>query len=443
MNRSYKKRLNELRLSGEVKTGRQLAEAIRLPAEDQLFPGQGRDEETPFGRCYIREISFPLDHRHGNGTIAGILSCSGPELSLPARDSSLEAFNPRQSLFLDIETTGLAGGTGTWAFLIGLGRLDGNAFLLQQYFLRRPAEERALLNHFAAVANSFPTLVTFNGKLFDLPLIQTRQLLAGFRHTEPSIHLDLLQCARTLWKKRLASRSLRSLEESILGLQRSDDIPGAEIPAVYFDYLRRGKTERLKKVFEHNVLDILSMVTLLARISALACGENVEHPAESLALGRLCLERGLTSEGIGYLRETWENNIGPLGLEAALELSFYYKRRGRWPEATAIWQNTVAEKSANPVAHIELAKYYEHRCGNYDRAIELTLEALGLVGTGFPAAAGKDLSLPSLRHRLQRLKRKRASKNSRISSTAAEIKDASAVKKHSPPGQLPVKPAGR
>ncbi|MBW6463929.1 MAG: ribonuclease H-like domain-containing protein, partial [Firmicutes bacterium] len=233
-----KSRLNELHRTGELQTGRQLAETLKAPAEDRLFPGEGREEETAFGRCYMRELRFSLDHRHGSGRLEGILNCSGPQIALPARDAGLESFEPQRSVFLDIETTGLSGGTGTWAFLIGLGWLEENHFLLRQYFLRRPAEERSILSHFAAEADKYPTMITFNGKMFDLPLIQTRQMLAGFRQTMPEQHLDLLQCARVLWKKRLESRSLRSIEESLLGLHRYDDIPGAEIPAVYFDYLR-------------------------------------------------------------------------------------------------------------------------------------------------------------------------------------------------------------
>ena len=222
MKRDYKSRLDELRRTGEIKTGSQFAEDLKIKSEDRLFPGESREEETAFGRCYLRELHFPLDHRHGGSTLSGVLTCCGSELALPARDSSLCNFNPQSSLFLDIETTGLSGGTGTWAFLIGLGWFEENHFLLRQYFLRRPAEERALLSHFAELAAGFPALVTFNGKMFDLPLIQTRQMLTGFRQTEPPLHLELLHCARNLWKYRLPSRSLRSLEENLLGLQRFD-----------------------------------------------------------------------------------------------------------------------------------------------------------------------------------------------------------------------------
>jgi tetratricopeptide (TPR) repeat protein len=336
-----------------------------------------------------------------------MLSCRGPHLALPARDNSLEGFDPRKSVFLDIETTGLSGGTGTWAFLIGLGMLKQDHFLLRQYFLRRPTEERSILSHFAAEADRYPTMITFNGKLFDLPLIQTRQLLAGFKQTVPAQHLDLLQCARTLWKKRLTSRSLRSIEESLLGLRRFGDIPGVEIPAVYFDYLRRGKTAQLKQVFHHNVLDILSMVTLLERISCLGAGEKIEHPVEALALGKLCLETGRSAEGLAHLEMAAAASREDAAQEAALELAIYHKRAGHWPQAVEIWQRMISVEQSNPAALIALAKYYEHQAGEYNKALDLTEAALKIIKpNNFQQPASGELSKEALLHRKTRLLRK-------------------------------------
>ncbi|HED23593.1 MAG TPA: hypothetical protein ENN91_00535, partial [Firmicutes bacterium] len=115
MKRDLKARLTDLRRTGEVRTGRQFAESLQSGREDRLFPGEGREEETLFGRCYIREMLFPLSYQHGISRLSGISSCCGTDLALSARDRSLNDFNPREALFLDIETTGLSGGTGTWA----------------------------------------------------------------------------------------------------------------------------------------------------------------------------------------------------------------------------------------------------------------------------------------------------------------------------------------
>ncbi len=418
MRRNMKSRLKELRRSGEVQTGNQLAGKLKeLEHEDPFpdLPGQGRIETTPFGPCYMREINYPLEHRHGNMDLSEILSCHGKDLSLPARDCNFGHFNPEQSLFLDTETTGLSGGTGTWAFLIGLGWIENSSLLLRQYFLRRPAEERAILSHFAHTANRFSTLVTFNGKLFDLPLLHTRQILSGFDKTTPNQHLDLLQCSRQLWRKRLPSRSLRSIEESLLGLKRHDDIPGAEIPAVYFDYLRRGKTELLKKVFHHNILDLLSMVTLLKKVSSLSADHIIEHPAEALSMGRLCLESGKTNEGIGFLREaagSYHSQLAEeaagsyhsqLAEEAALELARHHKKAGQWKSAAAIWLELVSKKAAGAAAYIELAKYYEHRCSKFTEALSLTEKALEIAFNKPELPDSSELSLAALKHRHRRL----------------------------------------
>jgi len=409
LKRDLKTRLGELRRTGEIKTGRELANSFLNHTRDRLFPCESREEETPFGLCYIREVSFPLDHRHGAEKLGCLLNCSGSRLALPARDNKLSAFTPAQSLFFDVETTGLSGGTGTLAFLIGMGWLDNEHFLLRQYFLRRPAEERSVLSHFSSAAENFSAMISFNGKLFDLPLIQTRQMLAGMKQTVPPLHLDLLQCSRVLWKNRLASRSLRSIEENLLGIRRYDDIPGAEIPAVYFDYLRRGKTDRLKKVFQHNVLDILSMVTLLEKISCLGAGKNIEHPAEALALGRLCLETERTESGVVFLNKA-ASGEGSIASEAALELALFYKRRQHWPEAVTIWENLVLKTYKAVSALVELAKYYEHQVKNFEKALEVTERALILVSGDSSLSVSGDTNIDALEHRQKRLQKRIARK---------------------------------
>jgi len=406
--RSLGSRLSALRGTGELKTGRQVAEEPAEGTREDLFPGEGKEEKTAYGPCYFREQKFPLEYRHGESTLAGFLACAGPELALPARDKNLCNFKPEKSIFLDIETTGLSGGTGTWAFLIGLGWTESSEFVLRQYFLRRPAEERAVLNHFNSSVSDYQTIITFNGKQFDLPLIRTRQVMAGFKPIEPELHLDLLQCARVLWKKRLASRSLRSIEEMLLDIKRTDDIPGAEIPEVYFNYLRRGETTLLKKVFHHNALDILSMATLLERVYRTTTGQLDKHPAESLALGSLCLESGRSAEGIEYLREASSHYPGPLAEEAAFKLSFHFKRQGRWKEAIKIWEEAVASNPPSIPALVELAKYYEHKEGHFQTALDLTEKALTLARTDrntFPETCS-EFSIQALMHRRTRLNRR-------------------------------------
>jgi len=409
--RNLGSRLSALRGTGEIKTGRQVAEELEKETRKDLFPGEGRVEETAYGPCYFREQQFPLEYRHGDSTLAGFLSCAGPELVLPARDESLCSFKPEKSIFIDIETTGLSGGTGTWAFLIGLGWAEESKFVLRQYFLRRPAEERAILSHFHSSISSYQAIITFNGKQFDLPLIRTRQMLAGLEPAEPHQHLDLLPCARTLWKKRLASRSLRSIEETLLHIKRTDDIPGAEIPEVYFNYLRRGDTALLKKVFHHNTLDILSMATLLERVYCTTTGRLAKHPAESLALGSICLETGRSAEGIEHLREACGHYPDPLAEEAALKLSFHFKRQGRWEEAVKIWEEILANNPFSISALVELAKFYEHKEMRFQTALDLTERALIQARTNRGTLPGiySEISIQALLHRKARLNRRLSS----------------------------------
>lgn len=401
-------RLSKLFETGELKTGRKINDPYAfLNNKDLLFEG-GHEAITDYGCCYYRDITFPLNHQHGDGILGDTLSCCGSDIVLPSQDYKMAELDPRNTFFLDIETTGLSGGTGTWAFLIGLGWFANNHFLLRQYFLRTPAEEKAIIDHFSAVVKKYPAIITFNGKIFDLPLLQTRQVLNGFERTEPLIHLDLLQCARNLWKKRLSSRSLRSIEESLLGLKRFDDIPGDEIPAVYFSYLRHGNTHLLKKVFHHNVLDILSLVTLFSRVADLSAGRITEHPAESLALGHLSMKNGQTENALQYLQKTLTSSSVHLVEEAILGLALHYKRCGNWNEAVSLWEKAIDNNQDCMNAYIELAKFYEHRKHDYLTALNLSKKALLIANRKYDGTKKGEMKSFALKHRLARLQRRMA-----------------------------------
>ena len=408
MSGDLRTRLERLRRSGELQGGGRETLKTADPRRDFLFPGEEREVDTAAGYCYMRELFIPLNEPHGNARLSALLDCRGADLALPAKNSSLDELKPGSSLFLDIETTGLSGGTGTWAFLIGAGWVEGGSFRLRQYFLRHPREEKAMLLHFTKTAENFTDMVTFNGRAFDLPLIVTRQLLTGLEPTRPRRHLDLLPCSRRLWKERLSSCSLRSLEEALLDIRRHGDIPGEEIPYVYFSYLRRGETARLRDVFRHNVLDILSMAALLPRVARTAAGENLEHPADYYSLGRLCAEAGETEKAVACLRRTAVCGDERLEYAALLQLSFIFKRQRRLAEAAELWRELVSRLPHDLTAYIELAKYYEHRAGEFEAALALTRQALDRTRRRYNAPATGELSVPALRHRLARLQKKLA-----------------------------------
>lgn len=401
---SLRERLKRMQSSGEI-TVRSPAAFRRPEPAAAFFPGEEKTAQTVYGSCYFREIAFPLDYRHGSGQLAELLSCCGADLVLPAKEPALAEFVPAEALFLDIETTGLAGGTGTLAFLVGLGWYRNGRFVIRQYFLPDPSREAAMLHHITETMSRFPGIVTFNGKTFDLPLVRTRQVLHGMEEAAKGcFHLDLLPCARRLWKERLASCSLKSLETALLGLERVGDVPGAEIPAVYFHYLRTGDTDRLRTVFEHNVWDILSMVRLLAFAARAAAGKAVTHPADNFAVGKLYEEQGCQEAAAEFYRKAASCRNRQLQYKAKLHLSLLYKRQGKWQEAKAIWKELLRNRCENPVPYLELAKYYEHRAKNFSLALAMT-EYLLAQGRHL-APSGGQLSREALLYRRERLLRK-------------------------------------
>lgn len=408
MKRDLRGRLESLRRSGELAPAANILSNGTPPPQGFLFPGEEHIAETPAGPCYLRELVFPTDHRHGSACLSRVLEAGTASLPLPL-GTDLKETDPGRALFIDIETTGLAGGTGTWAFLIGLGWFAEKQFRLRQYFMRRPAEERAMLHHFGETAAAFPHVISFNGRSFDVPILWNRQILARTPHRlEPRSHLDLLPWSRRLYRERVISCSLRSLEGELLGLHRRGDIPGEEIPAVYFAYLRRGETGRLREVFQHNVLDILSMVTLLGQVVQTSSGAGVEHPAECFALGRLYRQSGSPALAEEWFRQAAAAPETNLARRSLLELSFIMKSQDRWEEAAAAWQELLAAEPADLTPFVELAKYHEHRRRDCRAALGLARAALSRAESRNYYPASGQAGIAALRHRITRLERKLA-----------------------------------
>jgi tetratricopeptide (TPR) repeat protein len=284
---------------------------------------------------------------------------------------------------LDTETSGLAGGTGTYVFLVGIGFRIEHGFKLAQIFMRDPSQEPALLAAITQILDSFDTIVTFNGRTFDVPLLNTRHVLNGFTSPFSAMsHVDLLPLARRLWRNRLPSRALSSLEIEILGLQRTrEEVPGWMIPEIYFDYLRNGDARQLEGVFYHNAMDIVSLAALFNYMA-----DMLEGP-----LGNPLLP-GLDLVALARLYEDlqdWETAIllYERGLDQGLPQDFFiqtlerfaqlYRRQENWEGAVNLWKKAAGHKHLD--AYIELAKYYEHQQRDYDQAIQWTQNALELV----------------------------------------------------------------
>lgn len=387
------------------------------------LPG-GREEETPFGPCYVIERAYSLDHRHGPHALGALRLVAPGLLAELGGDPRLGGLAHERLVLLDTETTGLAGGTGTHVFLVGLGFLatapDGaTTFIVRQYFLRQLREERALLHALGATLADYGALISFNGKSFDWPLLTTRfimQRLGPQRAGRAWPHLDLLHPARRIWKHRLPSCSLGALEQEILGVRREGDVPGALIPELYFRYLRDGDARPLLPVLAHNQADIIALLALLIHLGHLLDHDAILPPlagppllpgADRYGLATLHAALGREEASVAAYRAALADPALPplLRRSARLALAGTLKRARRWDEAVPLWREVIRaearRKSPDPWAHIELAKYHEHVARDYAAAIATVEAALTLL-----ALRGVATEVAALRHRLARLQRK-------------------------------------
>ena len=296
--------------------------------------------------------------------------------------------DPSKWLFLDTETTGLAGGTGTYAFLIGLAWWDAGALQVEQFFMRDFGEEHAILHEVAARIAERPVLVTFNGKAFDWPLLENRfTMTRAIAVPRLAAHLDLLHPARALWKLRLGSVRLVELERQVLdaarlGWHRQDDVLAALIPQHYFDYLRGGPAEPLAAVVRHNQMDLRGLAALVGKIDALLASDE-DRDVESLdlfGLSRFLQRRGQPQRAHSACAQAID-----LGLpkeydrQARRELALLAKRRGEHEQAARLWYELVTDESGGIYACVQLAIYYERRAKRLESALEFAHLALTKV----------------------------------------------------------------
>jgi len=364
----------------------------------------GALEETEHGPVLTVRREYALDHRHGEAVLGGAFAAAPALLGMLTRHG-VPAGGAGRLLFLDTETTGLAGGTGTYTFLVGAGQAEGDRFVVRQFFMRDLNEESALLAALAPLVARADGLVTYNGSGFDVPLLETRFVLA--RRRWPDLwHLDLLAPARRVWGARFADCRLTTLEAGVLGLERTNDVPGAMIPALYFDFLRRRHPGALPRVFSHNLIDVLSLVALTAWLArALGAPEECAlAPEEHAGLGRLWervdLERSLAC----YRRSLADGLAGAEGDRVRLRLAWWEKRRARWDAARTLWEAAARAPVFDPRPWEELAKLHEHRRRDFAAARRVVLEAIERAErAGTAARARRELG-----HRLARLERRLA-----------------------------------
>jgi len=376
---------------GPYGIARELGEAPAAPQSDALTPAQGfsfveemlsgQEVETAFGRHFETEKLFEGHRRHGSADI-GALADLPPNLLDSISEGGVPEAPPEEWAFLDTETTGLAGGTGTCAFLVGVGRITREGFRVRQFFMRDYAEEPSLLDALTRHLAPFRVLITYNGRTFDQPLLETRyrlnRTLPPFSRME---HLDLLYGARRLWKLRFESCRLVDLENQVLGVERHGDLAGALIPYVYFEYLRTREAARMLPIFHHNATDILTLACLTG-IVPLAfqnpAAVKFQHGAEGLGIARWLRQAGELEQALDLFRRAVETGLpDALLFQTLWDAGAIERKLGRLDQALATWTDLAA--AANPFrvqALEEIAKHYEHREKNYAMALEMTRSAL-------------------------------------------------------------------
>jgi hypothetical protein len=363
---------------------------------------------TRRGETFVSEQVFAEEYLHGNASLYSNFPLSF--ISQWANDPRIAEMPIHQFAFLDTETSGVSGGTGTYAFLVGAARFVEGRFVLRQFFMRDPAEEPAMLEALIDFLAPCAGLVTFNGKAFDAPLLNTRYSL----HRIPSplkehAHIDLLPLARRLWRDRLPSRALKYLEEHLLGFTRaSEEVPGYEIPWLYFDYLRTGDARPLGGVFYHNAMDVAAMAALLGHVSQLLADPyngRVEHGLDFIALGKLFEDLGHWDEAARLYERGLESGLGETDFGAAVRrLSILQKRRGDLERAVQLWE--AAAKQGHIYAYIELSKYYEHKLRDVKSSMQWARSARRMAEQADQPAYLRRHWLHELDRRLARLERK-------------------------------------
>ena len=388
-----------------------LTHAERITAEDGAF--------------VLRRIciSFETGKSPEGYSLAG---CGHPEdlttdaLSALAGAAEWQSDNLPRLLFLDLETTGLAGGTGTFPFLCGIGFFDNNCFVIEQFFMEDYPQEAFMLRHLAERIKHADTIVSFNGKTFDVPLLSTRFINNRMRVNLELPHIDLLHPSRRLWKGFLPDCRLETIEQKRFGIRRMRDVESSLIPMIYFNYVRGHHQERILPVFDHNAQDIATLGALLSFFCRLISGgvyEGLNQPLELWGLGRLFMKMSRMEQAASCLCRALDICDDRALLPHLLfHAGMLYKKMGRYEQALQAWERLLQTSSTQRIiGAIEIAKYYEHQAGNPQRAREVILQVVHGTSVsdeltssyiqGFSSGTQMEFT-PEIEKRLRRLEKK-------------------------------------
>ncbi|MDI6845684.1 MAG: ribonuclease H-like domain-containing protein [Candidatus Saccharicenans sp.] len=367
-------------------------------------PGRGA-VNPPF---LVMENRYRLEGRYGQIPLSLGLNIPGQVLAILARDEDFQPLSLSGAVFVDLETTGLAGGTGTIPFLIGLAFLEQDSLRIVQYFLNDLASEGLMLEELRQLLEEkkFTSVISYNGKGFDLPLLETRFTLNRLRFSLGELpHLDFLFTARHLWKHKYESCRLCELALNHLGASRSEDIPSEEIPWRYFQYLRSGDFSLVEPILYHNQEDLLSLYGVVVAGAVLVyrtlSEQEVElEGAELLGVGKILEKAGQVEKSVTFYEKALERELpGPLSSSVKKNLARYFKREKLWDKSVALWQNLL-ETGEDLECFRQLAIYYEHHRKDPEEALKYALDGLSL-------SQGRDLKYEQdFRRRVDRLNQK-------------------------------------
>lgn len=375
---------------------------------DKLRATQGAPKRSPAPPkaapqdCYVLKSRFQLK----NTFLAdGVLPLMQGDVSLPTH---VELFD---FVFLDTETTGLSRGAGTVAFLVGVGEIKGNDLHVTQYLMRDYDEESFVLRHVMAHLQPGKILVTYNGRTFDIPLLASRFIMQRIRFDAEALpHVDLLHTARRVWKLRLQRCSLSALEEHIYNEPRVDDLPGAEVPQRYFDYLKSRDFSLLDDILRHNAQDIATLARLLFTLSELHMHPlSAEHVQDIYSLGRVYEKRGRNEDARICYRAS---DAGSMSALSRARLADNFRRCRDTEAAAAIYQKMISARQGGAAPYIALSKLQEHKLRDIPAALEAARRGLLLLSDR-TLDARSELEFNDLTHRYARLLEKSKNINKR------------------------------
>lgn len=347
------------------------AESMPPPA------GPAAEPREPFSR---EDHDFPLGSRYGGATLFRLTEVAEEECARLQIRPEEPGVDLSRALFLDTETSGLAGGTGTFAFLIGVGHVEEDRFRVTQFLMRSPVGEAAMLEELAVLADGRRDLVTYNGSSFDLPLLETRFALNGVPSPFRGVrHLDLLHPARRLFKPRHESARLTTLEREVLEVERDDDIPGDRIPQVFFDFLRYGDHPAMDSVLAHNRYDIVTLAALALRaLERMADDWHSDDPADLHGAGHHFWRRGESEVAIPLLERALSAGLSGRNRDRCLlDLGERRKQLGDWSGAIELWREvSISDSRERLDMLVWLAKHEEHQAKDPARALTHVEDAL-------------------------------------------------------------------